>query len=117
MAGIALLLVTLSAAITPWMPDISPASLDLSDKFLHFATFAVLTIWFSGQYSRNSYWRFALGLIAFGILIELIQGMLTYRSAEWLDIIADLAGIGFGLVIAWVGVGGWSLRFEQWLTR
>ena len=30
---------------------------------------------------------------------------------------ADLGGIGIGLAIAWIGLGGWSLRFEQWLEK
>jgi hypothetical protein len=41
--------------------------------------------------------------------------MLTYRSAETMDLVADAVGVAAGLVIAWVGAGGWSLRFENWL--
>ena len=58
-----------------------------------------------------------LGLIAFGELIEILQSLLTYRNAEWLDLVGDIAGIGAGLAIGWLGAGGWSLRVEQWLTR
>jgi VanZ family protein len=58
-----------------------------------------------------------LGLVAFGVLIELGQGMIPYRSAEWQDLVADIGGIGIGLAIAVAGLGGWSLRFEQWLEK
>jgi len=58
-----------------------------------------------------------LGLVAFGVLIELGQEMIPYRSAEWKDLVADIAGIGIGLAIAVTGLGGWSLRFEQWLEN
>jgi VanZ family protein len=86
------------------------------DKWMHGITFAVLALWFSGQYRRDSYWRIAVGLIAFGLLIELCQRMVSYRSSEWFDVAANTAGIIVGLAIATAGVGGWSLRFESWLN-
>jgi hypothetical protein len=43
--------------------------------------------------------------------------MIPYRSAEWQDLVADIGGIGIGLAIAVAGLGGWSLRFEQWLEK
>ena len=37
-----------------------------------------------------------------------------YRSAEWLDIGADVIGVAIGLLISLAGAGGWSQRFENW---
>jgi hypothetical protein len=88
-----------------------------ADKWLHGLTFALLTIWFAGQYRRRSYWRIGIGLIAFGALIELCQGLVTYRSAEWLDMVADVAGIAVGLGVALAGLGGWSVWIENRMTR
>ena len=51
--------------------------------------------------------------LGFGVLIELCQRMVGYRSAEWLDIGADVGGIAIGLAIGLAGVGGWSQRFEN----
>ena len=87
------------------------------DKWLHLLTFLFLSLWFAGQYARSSYWRLVVGLIAFGLLIEAGQAMISYRSAEWMDLVADVCGIAVGLIIALAGLGGWSLRFEQWLAR
>lgn len=87
------------------------------DKWLHGITFVFLAIWFSGQYERRSYWRIGIGLIFFGLLIEASQRMVTYRSSELLDIVADAAGIAVGLVIAAAGAGGWSLRIEGWYAQ
>ncbi len=87
------------------------------DKWLHGIAFVVLAVWFAGQYQRRSYWRIAVGLLAFGVLIEACQRMVTYRSADWLDIAADAAGIAVGLGIALAGLGGWSLWIEQRLER
>ena len=84
------------------------------DKWLHGITFLVLAAWFSGQYRPRSYWRIALGLILFGAFIEGCQRLVTYRSAEWFDLLANAAGILVGLMIALAGLGGWSLRLETW---
>lgn len=87
------------------------------DKWAHAITFAALAIWFAGQYRPRAYWRIAVGLLAFGLLIELVQRMLSYRTAEVFDLGADAIGIGVGLAVAVAGLGGWSLRFETWLTN
>ena len=72
------------------------------DKWLHAATFAFLAVWFGGQYRANRYWRIGVGLLLFGMLIEVCQRMVTYRSAEWFDLVADAAGIAVGLLIGHV---------------
>jgi hypothetical protein len=89
----------------------------ISDKWLHGITFTLLAIWFCGQYARTAYWRVAVGLLAFGALIEICQQAVTYRSSELNDLLANLAGIATGLLLAALGVGGWSARFENWIER
>lgn len=87
-----------------------------ADKWLHAMTFLVLAVWFAGQYRVSAYWRIAAGLLAFGFLIELCQLMVSYRTADWLDIAANTAGIIIGLAVAMAGLGGWSLRVEDWYS-
>jgi hypothetical protein len=87
------------------------------DKWLHGITFVLLAVWFAGQYRRKSYWRIGIGLLFFGVLIEACQRLVTYRSADWLDIAADAAGITVGLAVAMAGLGGWSLWVENRLAR
>lgn len=118
MAGLFLLAVVLLASMMP-MFWLFPERQDFVswfvhvDKWMHGMAFVVLAVWFAGQYQRRSYWRIALGLLAFGMFIEACQRMVTYRSADWLDIAADAAGIAVGLAIALAGLGGWSLWVEQ----
>ena len=117
-AGIAFLMLVLTAALLPeipFWPDDPSARFEFSDKLLHMISFTFLAAWFSGQYARTSYWRIAVGLLAFGALIELIQGTVTYRSSEWRDLYADGIGIVAGLIIARLGLGGWSARLERWM--
>ena len=118
LAGIVLLLAVLAAMMmpTPWLWSLASKDL-LADKWLHMLTFVFLSVWFAGQYARNYYWRLVVGLTAFGVLIELGQRMISYRSAEWMDLVADIGGIAVGFGIATAGLGGWSLRFEQWLEK
>ncbi len=120
MAGYLLLVVILVAALVPaaWLSPQDPNyPFFISDKLLHGITFTALALWFSGQYARHSYWRLVTGLLAFGSLIEVTQRMLPYRTAEWMDLLADAAGVAVGMTIALAGTGGWSLRFEAWLQN
>lgn len=115
-AGMVLLASVLLLAMVPaiWLwPQDPSKEWSLSDKWLHGITFAVLALWFSGQYARDAYWKLVLGLLAFGALIEMFQRMTSYRTAEWNDLLADLLGIVVGITIALAGAGGWSVRIEQ----
>ncbi|HSN52560.1 MAG TPA: VanZ family protein [Woeseiaceae bacterium] len=122
-ASAALLLLVLASALLPaiwfWPDRVRMESwLAHLDKWAHVAAFALLAVWFAGQYRRAAYWRIAAGLVGFGVLIEICQRAVGYRSAEWLDIGADVAGIVIGLVIGLAGAGGWSQRFEdRYLAR
>ena len=115
--SILLLLAVLAATLLPafWSNQQDLVSWFLhADKWLHGVTFLILALWFSGQYRARSYWRVAVGLMAFGFLIELCQLMISYRTADWIDIGANTAGIIAGLAVASAGLGGWCLRVEAW---
>ena len=119
-ASIVLLLLVLAATILPavWLwPDRARLSSWLShtDKWAHGITFLFLALWFAGQYRPAAYWRIAVGLVAFGALIEIMQRTVGYRTAEWLDMGADVAGIAAGLSLALLGLGGWCQRVEAWV--
>lgn len=121
-AGIVLLLAVLFSTLAPavWFwphKDELMSWLANFDKWAHAVSFLILTVWFTGQYRPRSYWRIAVGLIVFGMLIEISQRLVGYRSAEWADLVADVAGILLGLLIGLSGVGGWSLRIESWLHK
>lgn len=115
---LAVLVLTLMPAVWFWTERAQLVSwLGSYDKWVHAITFALLAIWFAGQYRPRAYWRIAAGLLAFGLLIEICQRLVGYRSAEWYDVMADAAGIIVGLLVATAGIGGWSLRFESWLAE
>ncbi len=67
------------------------------DKVLHGVTFLLLYLLgakaFPGVGYRN---RLFVGLLGYGIAIELLQGLSGYRSMEAWDAVADMAGLLVG---------------------
>jgi VanZ family protein len=87
----------------------------LSDKAAHFLSFMILMLWFCGVFRLPFTPLVALGLLAFGILIELLQSRLPYRSAEVADALYDLGGIGAGWLLAVLGGRRWTQLVEGML--
>ena len=102
--GVAMVLVLVFALV----PMSGVPGLDvLSDKTLHFFVFMLLMIWFSGVFRLRMSPLVALGLAGFGVLIEVLQAQLPYRSAELADALFDFGGIATGWLFAIAGLGGW----------
>lgn len=68
------------------------------DKVNHALAFLALAVLGYRAYPRRAA-LLLLGLLAYGGAIELLQGLTAYRSAEWLDVVAD--GLGALLGLAW----------------
>ena len=118
-ADAVLLLLVFAMALLPtdWFSLAGPLTVDWiehGDKWLHGAVFVFLAVWFAGQYESSAYWRIGMSLIAFGLLIEAGQWLVGYRSAEWLDVAADMIGTALGLAMAAAGLGGWAQALEAW---
>lgn len=99
-----LLLVVLAAVILvlALMPPSGGSGLFGWDKADHVAAFSALA--FCGVYglrgrpgSRTALW---VGLLALGIAIEWGQMFIPGRSSDWVDVVADAAGIAFGMALA-----------------
>ena len=75
------------------------SSVNFLDKALHFLCFIYLTLitWLSRILSKDLH--VYVIVLAYGILIEIVQRFLPYRSFEYLDIFADSVGIIAGLII------------------
>ena len=80
-------------------------SISVSDKTYHLiAYFLLMLSWlyaFSNREKFNENVKYVIiGCIFFGIIIELLQGTITsYRTASFLDIIANTSGVLLAAVI------------------
>ena len=79
----------------------------VSDKSLHFIAYLALIflLWFAISPYRKVGWRRAatwwvlLVMVSYGIIDELLQGVVVGRSCDAMDFFADLAGVLAGLFI------------------
>jgi VanZ family protein len=90
----------------------------IGDKFQHVFSYFVLATWFVGLAPRRTYPWIAAGLLLLGLSMEILQYLLKAdRVADARDMVANTIGIGIGIVLAYVGLGAWAQRVEQWLSR
>ena len=92
--AVGLVLMLVVALLPPQVPMFSTGW----DKANHALAFAILAVLGLASYPR----RMALvliGLLAYGGLIELLQGLTPYRTAEWLDVGADGVGLAVGSML------------------
>jgi VanZ family protein len=110
-------LVVAAVAYGSLQPDFGPDVPANFDKVEHFVAYLGLALWFTGLFARSRYAVVAVALIAFGLAIEFAQGAMKLgRSAEALDMVANVLGVMLGLVIALGWSGDWARRFEAWLA-
>lgn len=110
--GILILGIGLFSALTP-VPSGMPS---FNDKLVHAAGFMAFMLWFGGIFTPRSLPKVALALAAYGLLIELLQGLTRTRQAEALDLVADLAGILLGWLLSVAGFSRWCTTLESWLA-
>ncbi|TNE79000.1 MAG: VanZ family protein [Gammaproteobacteria bacterium] len=73
------------------------------DKLLHGVIFLFLFLLGTRAFpSTPDHKKLFVGLLAYGVIVELLQGLTDYRSMDVLDVLADVAG----LFVGWL----WSLR-------
>ena len=80
-------------------------SISVSDKTHHFIAYFLLTLsWLYAFFKKEKFQEnvkyLILGCFIFGIIIEILQGVITsYRTASYLDIIANTLGVLLATVI------------------
>lgn len=72
-------------------------AIGVSDKLSHLLIYSLLSGWFSLLARRPAELACSIAaLIAYGLVIEYLQGLTGYRYAEWGDVIANTAGCLLG---------------------
>jgi VanZ family protein len=87
----------------------------LQDKLLHAGSYCLLMIWFAGLYERKHQMPIAFLLALFGITLDALQALTPTRTFDVRDILANVAGIAVGLLLARLLLGGWCQRVERLL--
>jgi VanZ family protein len=65
----------------------------INDKLAHMITFFGLAMLNSHMWSGRYSWRSIFALCTLGLIIELIQFSLPWRSFSWFDWLADILGV------------------------
>lgn len=93
----------LAVSVMPGGPDWSVGHLDKVGHVCEYLLFAWLLVQAVrlGRLREREYLLFAwLYATSYGALVELIQGLVPWRSADWLDALANAAGAALGV---WLG--------------
>ena len=78
-------------------PENIPSGFVLSDKVVHLMAYAALGLLAVMSGIR---WPWALtAVVCWGLLLEVVQGALGYRSFEWGDLVADALGALLGVLL------------------
>ncbi|MDQ7075089.1 MAG: VanZ family protein [Gammaproteobacteria bacterium] len=87
-----------------------------SDKFLHMVAYGTSMGWFMQLYPRHRH-RFLLALLfaGQGIGIEFLQGLTSYRSFDYWDMLANTLGVGLAWLLGFGFLSRLLLYFEAWL--
>lgn len=84
------------------------------DKIEHALGYFVLGAYATNLFARGRALAFALlGLLAFGAMIEGIQALVPWRSAELMDWLANAVGVALGGVLAFTPLATLLQRFDQ----
>jgi len=105
-----LVLLVILSSLAPAGPDVRWM---LNDKVAHAAAYAAMAFWFSGVYRKSRYGWILAGLLALGLLLELVQGRLSYRTFDMLDMAANAAGVVLGLAGSVLLNASWCAWVEK----
>jgi VanZ family protein len=95
-----LLLAITWLALSPAPPRAMSTGWDKANHLLAFGSLAFAAVW--AVWPRPARWGWlVLALLAYGLGIEVAQGLLPPREADWHDVVADALGIALGLLAAW----------------
>lgn len=110
-------LLVLAVVYLSLAPGIGVGGPSGSDKLGHGATYLLLAGFYGAVYRPRSFAPLALALIALGGALEALQAELAYRTADALDLIANVVGVGGGLLLAASPAGRTLEGVEKLLAR
>ena len=113
--GFALIVFVIHQSLTP-APMAIPA--DEGNRLAHLAAYGTLMGWFSHLHEeRRPRIRLALGFVAMGVALEVIQGATGYRTTDLADALANTLGVCAGWLLAPPRLPNLLALTERYLDR
>lgn len=103
------LLITVSCLVSAdTFRSVDTFNFEYKDKVLHAIFYFVFTVfWFqffkNTRYSQNLKLKVFVFAVAYGIMIEICQGVFTTeRSADFFDVVANTTGSALAILVLWL---------------
>jgi len=110
--GWGMVLLVVAVSLIPSPADLVPFK--TSDKLAHFMVYFVVMSWFGFIYLQGKkYLILGVVFILMGILLEVLQGMTTYRTMEYRDIMVNSLGVLAGWLLSRTRLSSFLIFFEQ----
>lgn len=113
--GILILALIVIGSLTP-VPSTN-IKIQAYDKVAHVLMYLLLMAWFSQVYTNNNRILVAGLCFAVGLGLELLQGMVPYRTFDLHDVIANTAGIIVGWLLMVSPLQYSLLLVDRWFVR
>lgn len=114
----AILLLALAITLGSLLPMPELKSAAGLDKLQHLLAYFALALLGSGIVEPPRLWRVMARCFLFGLAIELLQALGNAgRSADWVDLAANGAGILAAWLVAGGGRAGWARHVDARLRR
>jgi VanZ family protein len=95
------------------LPGSSMPAFRVGDKLVHAGSYFLLMIWFAGLYERRRHVFIALVLVVLGFALDALQGTVSRRTFDLLDVAANAGGIAVGWLVSVSLLEGWCQRIER----
>ncbi len=89
--GIAQIFIIIYLSLSPGTSSM-PSILHV-DKLYHFLAYMMVTLWFVQLCEQRLHWILLVSFILLGVVMEIIQGELGYRQFDFVDMLANAAGV------------------------
>ena len=96
-------------------PNFPLGNIPLIDKFFHFLAYGFLMLWFAQVYPPASYSIIAVLFIGMGASLEALQSMISYRTGEIPDMVANTLGVLLGWRLTVFRLDNLLEKFEKFI--
>lgn len=99
------------------IPDVD-VGIQHNDKLIHFLAYFILTGWFIQLYrTQSTRILIVLFAVALGFVLEFIQGMISYRSFDWIDAVVNTMGVLSAYLLAGTAFSSLLVMFDHRLHQ